>query len=89
MLTYYAAQLGVSLSVVDSKASYLDSLNSASKRCISASGETPMNRKEMNRPSISELWDNSAGDDSEYHSESSNEDDLFKGLRKKYPISSF
>lgn len=26
MITYYAAQLGISLSVVDSKASYLDSL---------------------------------------------------------------
>lgn len=26
MVTYYAAQLGISLSVVDSKASYLDSL---------------------------------------------------------------
>lgn len=38
MVTYYAAQLGISLSVVDSKASYLDSIQDAK---VPLSPQTP------------------------------------------------
>ena len=80
MVTYYAAQLGISLSVVDSKASYLDSMDN---------GHDCLRLKQCGKYSINYSSNDFQDNDSEYNSEASSEDDFFQGLKKKYPISSF
>ena len=52
MVTYYAAQLGISLSCVDSKASYLDSLRDNKPELSHHSQPTTDNEDESHEPSL-------------------------------------